>query len=142
MHGGAYPIASELPPARLSLRTRSPRSPDAACAFDELVLELCQRDALHLPAFAAAEAGLFGDLGLEVEFVACQAKLARAEAAAAGHADAALTSVAQLLAAQTAVAGRLPVRFVIAVHRAHQLEVAACPPSNSVCSRDGGGFYH
>jgi hypothetical protein len=72
---------------------------------------------MHLPAFAAVEAGLFAELGLEVEFVACPANLARVRAVAAGHADVALTSVSEVLAAQTEAAGRLPVRFLATAHQ-------------------------
>lgn len=80
---------------------------------------------MHLPAFAAAEGGLFADRGLEVQFVpAARAPdyslsgfTARVKAVAAGDADLALTSVAYLLAAQTEAAGRLPVRFVAVCHQ-------------------------
>lgn len=80
---------------------------------------------VHLPAFAAAEGGLFADRGLEVEFVECVRSLdwtlrgfaTRVEAVAAGAADFALTSVAYLLAAQSEAGGRLPVRFVAVSHQ-------------------------
>ncbi len=79
----------------------------------------------HLPAFAAAEGGLFADAGLEVEFVdvmhaadyTLQGFATRPKAVAAGRADFALTSVAYVLAAQTAVGGRLPVRFAAISHQ-------------------------
>ncbi len=80
---------------------------------------------MHLPAFAAAEGGLFAERGLEVEFVAATRPpdysitgfTARVKAVAAGHADFALTSVVYLLAAQTEAAGSLGVRFVAAAHQ-------------------------
>jgi len=80
---------------------------------------------MHLPAFAAAEGGLFAEQGLEVEFVGCarapdyslQGFTARPKAVAAGDADFALSSVAYLLAAQTELGGRLPVRFAAVAHQ-------------------------
>jgi len=79
----------------------------------------------HLPAFAAAEGGLFAERDVEVEFADCasapdwtlQGFAARPRAVAAGDADFALTSVAYLLAAQTAAGGRLPVRFAAVSHQ-------------------------
>lgn len=80
---------------------------------------------MHLPAFAAAEAGLFAEQGIELEFVGC-ARAAdyslsgfttRPKAVAAGYADFALSGVAYLLAAQTELGGRLPVRFVAVSHQ-------------------------
>lgn len=84
---------------------------------------------VHLPAFAAAEAGLFADRGIEVEFVnlidASEASLqgfaTRPKAIAAGWADFALTSVPYVLAAQTATGGRLPVRFAAICHQRNPL---------------------
>ncbi len=84
---------------------------------------------VHLPAFAAAEGGLFADQGLEVEFIDCmhaadwslQGFAARPQAVAAGRADFALTSVAYLVAAQSAAAGRLPVRFAAVCHQRNPL---------------------
>lgn len=80
---------------------------------------------IHLPAFAAAEGGLFAERGIEVEFVDClhasewslQGFATRPLAVAAGRADLALTSVAYLLAAQTMTGGRLPVRFAAVSHQ-------------------------
>lgn len=80
---------------------------------------------VHLPAFAAAEAGLFAEQGLEVEFVACarapeyslRGFTVRPKAVAAGDADFALSGVAYLLAAQTEADGRLPVRFAAISHQ-------------------------
>ena len=80
---------------------------------------------LQLPAFAAAEGGLFAEQGLEVEFVPCakapdyslQGFTARPKAVAAGDADFALSGVAYLLAAQTEADGRLPVRFAAISHQ-------------------------
>ena len=80
---------------------------------------------MHLPAFAAAEAGLFAERGIEVEFVGCakaddyslQGFTTRPKAIASGYADFALSGVAYLLAAQTELDGRLPVRFVSVAHQ-------------------------
>ncbi len=80
---------------------------------------------LHLPAFAAAEGGLFAEQGLEVEFVDCarapdwslRGFSARVKAVGAGEADFALSSVAYLLAAQADAHGRLPARFAAISHR-------------------------
>lgn len=80
---------------------------------------------LHLPAFAAAEGGIFAEQGLEVEFVGCarapdyslEGFTARPKAVAAGDADFALSGVAYLLAAQTEADGRLPVRFAAISHQ-------------------------
>ncbi len=80
---------------------------------------------MHLPAFAAAEGGLFAEQGLEVEIVDCarapawtlQGFAARPRAVAEGEADFALSAVAYLLAAQTEAGGRLPVRFAAAAHQ-------------------------
>jgi len=80
---------------------------------------------VHLPAFAAAEGGLFADQDLEVEFVDCarapdwslRGLSTRVDAVAAGQADFALTSVAYLLVARTAAGGRLPVRFAAISHQ-------------------------
>jgi len=80
---------------------------------------------LHLPAFAAAEGGLFAQQGLEVEFVDCarapewtlEGFAARPKAVASGQADFALTSVAYALAAQTELGGRLGARFVAVSHQ-------------------------
>ncbi len=80
---------------------------------------------MHLPAFAAAEGALFAEQGIEVEFVGCarapdyslQGFTARPKAIAAGDADFALSSVAYLLAAQTELRGRLPVRFAAVAHQ-------------------------
>jgi len=80
---------------------------------------------LQLPAFAAAEAGLFAEQGIEVEFVDCASSPAwtlsgfttRPKAVAAGDADFALSAVTYLLAAQTELGGRLPVRFAAISHQ-------------------------
>jgi len=80
---------------------------------------------MALPAFAAAEAGVFADQGLEVEFVGCakaadyslQGFTTRPKAIAAGDADFGISSVAYLLAAQTELDGRLPVRFAAIAHQ-------------------------
>ncbi len=80
---------------------------------------------VHLPAFAAAEGGLFAERGLEVEFTGCarapdwtlRGFTARPKAVAAGEADFALTSVAYALAAQTELEGRLGARFAAVSHQ-------------------------
>jgi len=80
---------------------------------------------VHLPAFAAAEGGLFAQQGLEVEFVDCarapdwtlKGFAARPKAVASGEADFALTSVAYTLAAQTELDGCLEARFVAVSHQ-------------------------
>ena len=80
---------------------------------------------VHLPAFAAAEGGLFAEQGLEVEFVdaatapdwSLRGFTARVKAVAAGEADFALTSVAYLLAAQADAGGSLPARFAATSHQ-------------------------
>ncbi|HEV2060341.1 MAG TPA: ABC transporter substrate-binding protein [Solirubrobacteraceae bacterium] len=80
---------------------------------------------MHLPVFAAAEAGIFAEQGIELEFVGCERAAdyslsgftTRPKAVAAGHADFALSGVAYLLAAQTELGGQLPVRFVAVSHQ-------------------------
>ncbi len=80
---------------------------------------------MHMPAFAAAEAGLFAERGIEVEFVGCakatdyslQGFTTRPKAIAEGYADFAISGVAYLLAAQTELDGQLPVRFVSIAHQ-------------------------
>ncbi len=72
-----------------------------------------------LPAFAAAEGGLFAEQGLEVEFVPAApyrdlslgGLSVRVEALAAGAADFAITSTAYLMSAKTAAGEQLPARF-------------------------------
>ncbi len=80
---------------------------------------------MHMPAFAAQEAGLFAEQGIEVQFVGC-ARAAdyslagfttRPKAIAEGYADFAISGVAYLLAAQTDLRGRLPVRFAAVSHQ-------------------------
>jgi len=80
---------------------------------------------VHLPAFAAAEGGLFAEQGLEVEFAGCvpapectlRGFAERPKAVASGKADFALTSVAYVLAAQTELEGRLGARFAAVSHQ-------------------------
>jgi ABC-type nitrate/sulfonate/bicarbonate transport system substrate-binding protein len=80
---------------------------------------------VHLPAFAAAEGGLFAEQGLDVEFVDCarapdwtlRGFAVRPKAVAAGEADFALTSVAYVLAAQNELDGRLGARFAAVSHQ-------------------------
>ncbi len=79
----------------------------------------------HLPAFAAAEGGLFAEHGLEVEFVRAPAAPdwtlrgfgSRLNAVAAGDADFALTSIAYLASAQAEAGGCFPARFVAVSHQ-------------------------
>jgi len=80
---------------------------------------------LHLPAFAAAEGGLFAEQGLEVEFVGgapapewtLSGFAARPKAVGSGEADFALTSVVYALAAQVELKGRLGARFTAVSHQ-------------------------
>lgn len=80
---------------------------------------------MHLPAFAAAEAGLFAEQGIEVEFVSGGAipdwtlsgLSQRVKQVAAGDADFALTSVAYLACAQAEEGGRLTARFAAVSHQ-------------------------
>jgi len=96
---------------------------------------------MHLPAFAAAESGLFAEQGLEVEFVAAapfrdfslSGLAARVKAVADGDADFALTSVIYLLAMQTEAAGRLPVRFVATSHQRNPI-VGVVREDSGLCS--------
>jgi len=79
----------------------------------------------HLPAFAAAEGGLFAEQDLEVEFVGCvpapewtlEGFAVRPKAVASGEVDFGLTSVAYVLAAQTELGGRLGARFAAMLHQ-------------------------
>ncbi len=80
---------------------------------------------LHLPAYAAADHGVFADHGIDVEFVDCVstpggslgAWSAMVSAVAEGEADFALTSVAYLLAGQAAAEGNLAARFAAVFHQ-------------------------
>ena len=80
---------------------------------------------LHLPAYAAADHGVFADHGLDVEFVDCVstpggslgAWSAMVTAVADGDADFALTSVAYHLAGQAAADGNLAARFAAVFHQ-------------------------
>ncbi|MDQ6778206.1 MAG: ABC transporter substrate-binding protein [Actinomycetota bacterium] len=92
---------------------------------------------LHLPAYAAADHGVFADHGIEVEFVDCVktpggslgAWSAMVSAVADGEADFALTSVAYLLAGQSAAEGRLAARFAAVFHQRNP--IAALVASDS-----------
>ncbi len=94
---------------------------------------------VHLPAFAAAEGGLFAEQGLEVEFAECARApewtlggfAARPRAVASGEADFALTSVAYALAAQTELEGRLGARFAAVSHQRNPIAAIV---------RDDSGF--
>jgi hypothetical protein len=83
---------------------------------------------MHLWVCAAAEAGLFAELGLDVEIV--PAAVDAPAAVAAGDADFALTSAVHLLSAQSRLGGRLPVRFVAVFHQRD--------PISAVVRRDFG----
>lgn len=80
---------------------------------------------VHLPAFAAAQGGLFAEQGLEVEFVECaratdytlRGFAVRPMAVASGYADFAFTAVPYVLAAQTELDGRLGARFAAVSHQ-------------------------
>lgn len=80
---------------------------------------------LHLPAYAAADNGVFADHGLEVEFVDCVKTpggsllnwSAMSTAVADGEADLALTSVAYHHAGQSAADGKLAARFAAVFHQ-------------------------
>lgn len=80
---------------------------------------------LHLPAYAAADNDVFADHGIDVEFVDCvstpggtlEAWSAMVTAVADGEADFALTSVAYLLAGQSAADGELAARFAAVFHQ-------------------------
>ena len=79
---------------------------------------------LHLPAFAAADGGLFAEQELEVEFVECVPAAGRSlggyaitlEALARGDADFALSSVGYLLAGHT-TGGSMGCRFAAVFHQ-------------------------
>ncbi|MEJ7790324.1 MAG: ABC transporter substrate-binding protein, partial [Thermoleophilaceae bacterium] len=80
---------------------------------------------VHLPAFAAAEGGLFAEQGLEVEFLDCakatdytlEGFAVRPKAVASGYADFAFTAVPYVLAAQTELGGALGARFAAVCHQ-------------------------
>ncbi len=92
---------------------------------------------LHLPAYAAADNGVFADHGIDVEFVDCVstpggslgAWSAMVTAVAEGDVDFALTSVAYLLAGQTAAEGNLAARFAAVFHQCNP--IAALVASDS-----------
>ena len=91
---------------------------------------------MHLPAFAASEAGLFAAHGLEVEYVPS----ARApEAVAAGIADFALTSAVHVLHAQSRASERLPVRFVAAFHQRNPIAAVVREDSGRRTPQDLAG---
>ena len=91
---------------------------------------------MHLPAFAASEAGLFAEQGLVVEFVAAtDAPMA----VAAGDADFALTSAVHVLHAQTQAAGSLPVRFVAAWHQRNPITAVVREDSGRQAPEDLAG---
>ncbi len=119
----AAPVRLCLPHSRLRLS-----EPTRGSGVESIRLMMWCRtclSGLHLPAFAAAEGGLFADRGIEIEFVNCvhaadfslRGFATRPRAVAAGMADFALTSVAYVLAAQTAAGGHLPVRFAAVCHQ-------------------------
>jgi ABC-type nitrate/sulfonate/bicarbonate transport system substrate-binding protein len=99
---------------------------------------------LHLPAYAAADHGLFAEHGIEVEFVDCvntpggslEAWSAMATAVADGEADFALTSVAYLLAGQAAAEGRLATRFAAVLHQRNPLAALVASGSRLLTQDD------
>lgn len=103
--------------------------------------------AVHLPAFAAAEAGLFAERGLDVEFVdlagipdfSLRGFSTRVDAVAAGEVDFALTSVAFLLAAQDRAQGRLAARFAAISHRRSPLAALVVADSDLQAPQDLAG---
>jgi ABC-type nitrate/sulfonate/bicarbonate transport system substrate-binding protein len=84
---------------------------------------------LHLPAYAAADEGVFAEHGLEIEFLPCISTTggtlenwsAMIRAVADGEADLALTSVAYMLGGQTLARGALAARFVAVFHQRNPL---------------------
>jgi len=113
---------------------------------------------VHLPAFAAAEGGLFAQQGIEVEFVECvpargqglRGYAVTLEALAAGVADFALSSVAYLLAGQTEARASLGCRFVAVFHQRNPIAGLVAADSDlrepddlvgrRTAGRDGGWF--
>ncbi|MDQ3357007.1 MAG: ABC transporter substrate-binding protein [Actinomycetota bacterium] len=99
---------------------------------------------LHLPAFAAAEGGLFAEQELEVEFVGCVSApertlpgfAMRPKAVGSGHVDFALTSVAYALAAQTELDGRLGARFAAVSHQRNPIAAIVRDDSGLECPAD------
>lgn len=83
----------------------------------------------HLPAFAAAEAGLFAAQEIDVELTpivrapdrTLRGLSERVKAVADGRADAAFTSIAYFLSAQSEAGGALPARFAAVCHRRSQI---------------------
>lgn len=79
---------------------------------------------MHLPAFAAMEAGLFAEQSVEVEFVSgtiadmsLRGLSQRVAAVAAGEAEFALTAVPYLFSAQADADGSLAARFAAVAHQ-------------------------
>ncbi len=80
---------------------------------------------LHLPASTAALNGLFGEYGLDVEFVysppgrdlSLSGLAERVRAVGRGAAEFGLTSVPYVMAAQAEAKGAIPVRFVASLHQ-------------------------
>jgi ABC-type nitrate/sulfonate/bicarbonate transport system substrate-binding protein len=102
---------------------------------------------LHLPAYAAADAGVFADHGIEVEFVDCvstaggslAAWSAMVTAVADGEADFALTSVAYVLAGQAAAKGQLAARFAAVFHQRNPLAALVTSDSRLQTPEDLAG---
>jgi len=101
-----------------------------------------------LPAFAAAEGGLFAQRGVEVEFVDCVDApdwtlggfAVRPKAVGSGEVDFALTSVAYALAAQTEFGGRLGARFVAVSHQRNPIAAVVRADSGLERPADLGGL--
>ncbi len=91
---------------------------------------------MHLPAFAAAEGGLFAEHGLEVEYVP---SADAANAVASGEADFALTAAVHVSLAQTRADGSLPVRFVANFHQHNPIAGVVREDSGRRTPQDLGG---
>lgn len=99
---------------------------------------------VHLPAFAAAEGGLFAEQELDVEFVGCVRApewtlpgfAMRPKAVGSGEVDFALTSVAYVLAAQTELDGRLGARFAAVSHQRNPIAAIVRDDSGLECPAD------
>ncbi len=90
---------------------------------------------MHLPLFAAAQAGRFAEQGLEVEWVASRPP----EAVHAGDADFALTSAVHVLRAQTRAEGRLAMRFIATFHQRNPIAAVVREDSGRRTPRDLAG---
>ncbi|MDQ6751795.1 MAG: ABC transporter substrate-binding protein [Actinomycetota bacterium] len=93
---------------------------------------------LHLPAYAAAEGGLFAEQGLEVEFIDCVTVPERGlrgygttlKALAGEQAEFALSSVAYLLAARSEAETELGARFAAVFHQRNPIAAMVAADSD------------